>query len=113
MCLQSKCKGTLACHLVHAELMSDSAQVQKWLYEQLQADKIKEAEYLRYECEALQLWKKCMEDQLEDIQNQLEEAWYQLCLLHMGSTTGRNVAIASKAVMKAVNALPLVSTSYL
>ena len=83
--------------------MRDSAQVQKRPYKQLLADKTKEAEYLRYECE---LWKKRMEDQLEDVQSQLEEAYYQLCLFPYGLTTGRNVATASEAVMKAVHAPP-------
>jgi len=97
---------------MHAELMLGSAQVQKELYEQLLADKSKEAERLSYELQALQLEKKCMNDRLEDVHSQLEGARHELCILQEGLTTERVKATASKAEAKLDLASPLDSTPY-
>ena len=111
-CSRCKRKGTLARCLMHAQLTFDSAQVQKGLYEQLLADKTKEAERLSYEREALQLERKCLEDRLEDVRSQLEEARHELCVLRIGSTTERTAATSSEVEMKRVHTPPLVSTPY-
>ena len=111
-CSRCKRKGTLAWRLIHAELTLDSAQVQKGLYEQLLADKTKEAERLSYEREALQLERRCLEDRLEDVRSQLEEARHELCVLRIGSTTERTAVTSSEVEMKRVYTPPLVSTLY-
>jgi len=80
-------QGYLACRLIHAEMMLDSAQVQKGLYKQLLADKSQEAKCLRYESKMLKLEHKCAEDRLVELRSQLKEAQHELHALHMDAAS--------------------------
>ena len=109
-CSRCRRKGTLARRLMHAELTLDSAQVQKGLYEQLLADKSQEAERLRLENETMLLEKKCVEDRLNNLRSQLEEAQRELCILRVATPSGKSAAGTSSAEATPLSTALLAST---